>query len=139
MSKLLIDTNIVLDLLAKREPFYKSAAQLFSLADKQKLELSISSLTFANTNYVLSRLKTTQEAREILRRFRVLIKVLPLNDKIIDLALNDNNFKDFEDGLQYYTAMENEQEVVITRDLKDFKESKIPAMTADEYLISTGP
>ena len=105
MSKLLIDTNIVLDLLAKREPFYKSAAQLFSLADKQKLELSISSLTFANTNYVLSRLKTTQEAREILRRFRVLIKVLPLNDKIIDLALNDNNFKDFEDGLQYYTAM----------------------------------
>lgn len=139
MSKLLIDTNIVLDLLAKREPFYKSAAQLFSLADKQKLELSISSLTFANTNYVLSRLKTTQEAREILRRFRVLIKVLPLNDKIIDLALNDNNFKDFEDGLQYYTAMENEQEVIITRDLKDFKESKIPAMTADEYLISTGP
>ena len=138
MNKILIDTNIVIDLLAKREPFYKSAAQLFSLADKQKLELSISSLTFANTNYVLSRLKSTQEARGILRRFRVLIKVLPLNDKIIDLALNDNNFKDFEDGLQYYTAMENDQEVIITRDLKDFKESKIPTMTADEYLISIG-
>jgi|ERR1035437_1503877 predicted nucleic acid-binding protein len=136
MSKILIDTNIVIDLLAKREPFYKSAAQLFSLADKQKLELSISSLTFANTNYVLSRLKSTQEAREILRRFRVLIKVLQLNDKLIDLALNDNNFKDFEDGLQYYTAIENEQDIIITRDLKDFKESKIPVMTADEYLVS---
>ena len=136
MSKILIDTNIVIDLLAKRDPFYKSAAQLFSLADKQKLELSISSLTFANTNYVLSRLKSTQEAREILRRFRVLIKVLQLNDKLIDLALNDNNFKDFEDGLQYYTAIENEQDVIITRDLKDFKESKIPVMTADEYLVS---
>ena len=138
MSKILIDTNIVIDLLAKREPFYKCAAQLFSLADKQKLELSISSLTFANTNYVLSRLKSTQEARGILRRFRVLIKVLPLNDKIIDLALNDDNFKDFEDGLQYYTALEYDQEVIITRDLKDFKESKIPVMTADEYLISIG-
>ncbi len=136
MSKILIDTNIVIDLLAKREPFYKSAAQLFSLADKQKLELSISSLTFANTNYVLSRLKSTQEAREILRRFRVLIEVLQLNDKLIDLALNDNNFKDFEDGLQYYTAIENEQDIIITRDLKDFKESKIPVMTADEYLVS---
>jgi predicted nucleic acid-binding protein len=136
MSKILIDTNIVIDLLAKREPFYKSAAQLFSLADKQKLELSISSLTFANTNYVLSRLKSTQEARDILRRFRVLIKVFQLNDKLIDLALNDNNFKDFEDGLQYYTAIENEQDVIITRDLKDFKESKIPVMTADEYLVS---
>lgn len=138
MSIILIDTNIVIDLLAKREPFYRSAAQLFSLADKQKLELSISSLTFANTNYVLSRLKSTQEARGILRRFRVLIRVLPLNDKIIDLALNDDNFKDFEDGLQYYTALENDQEVIITRDLKDFKESKIPTMTADEYLISIG-
>ncbi|MDP4227051.1 MAG: PIN domain-containing protein [Bacteroidota bacterium] len=136
MSKILIDTNIVIDLLAKREPFYKSAAQLFSLADKQKLELSISSLTFANTNYVLSRLKSTQEAREILRRFRVLIKVLQLNDKLIDLALNDTNFKDFENGLQYYTAIENEQDIIITRDLKDFKESKIPVMTADEYLVS---
>jgi len=136
MSKILIDTNIVIDLLAQREPFYKSAAQLFSLADKQKLELSISSLTFANTNYVLSRLKSTQEAREILRRFRVLIKVLQLNDKLIDLVLNDNNFKDFEDGLQYYTAIENDQDIIITRDLKDFKESKIPVMTADEYLVS---
>lgn len=136
MSKILIDTNIVIDLLAQREPFYKSAAQLFSLADKQKLELSISSLTFANTNYVLSRLISTQEAREILRRFRILIKVLQLNDKLIDLALNDNNFKDFEDGLQYYTAIENEQDIIITRDLKDFKESKIPVMTANEYLVS---
>jgi predicted nucleic acid-binding protein len=136
MNKLLIDTNIVIDLLAEREPFYKSAAQLFSLADKQKLELSISSLSFANTNYVLSRQKSTLEVREILRRFRILVNVLPLNDKIIDLALNDNNFKDFEDGLQYYTAIENELDIIITRDLLDFKESRIPVMTADGYLVS---
>lgn len=136
MSKLLIDTNIVLDLLAKREPFYNGAAQIFSLADKNKLELAISSLTFANTNYVLSRLKSAQEAREILRRFRILVKVLSLNDKIIDLALNDSNFKDFEDGLQYYSAVENEQDIIITRDLNDFKESKISVMTADEYINS---
>lgn len=138
MIKLLIDTNIVIDLLAKREPFYNSAAQLFSLADKRKLELSISSLTFANTNYVISRLKSTQEAREILRRFRVIVKVLQLNEKLIDLALNDNNFMDFEDGLQYYTAIENEQDIIVTRDLKDFKESKIPVMTSEEYLVSIG-
>ena len=97
MSKLLVDTNIVLDLLAKREPFYKSAAHIFSLADKNKLKLSISTLTFANTNYVFSRLKSASEAREILRRFRVLVSIVSLNDKIIDLALNDSNFGDFED------------------------------------------
>jgi len=136
MRSLLIDTNIVLDLLAKRKPFYYSAAQIFSLADKNKLKLAVSSLTFANTNYVLSKLKSANESRDILRRFRILVKVLSLNDKIIDLALNDIKFKDFEDGLQYYSAIENNQEVIVTRDLKGFKESKVPVMTAEEYLTS---
>lgn len=137
MKKLLVDTNIVIDLLAKREPFFSSAAKIFSLADKNQIELSISSLTFANTNYVLARIKTIKEAREILRKFRVLVEVLPLNDKIIDLALNDEGFRDFEDGLQYYSAIEYDQDIIITRDLKDFKGVKIPVMTAEEYLIST--
>lgn len=136
MSKLLIDTNIVLDLLAKRDPFYKSSAHIFSLADKNKLKLSISSLTVANTNYVLSRLKTAAEAREILRRFRVLVKIVSLNGKIIDLALNDSMFNDFEDGLQYYSAIENKLDIILTRDLKGFKGSKIPVMTPDEYLTA---
>ena len=136
MSKLLIDTNTVLDLFAKREPFYKSAAQIFSLADKHKIKLSITSLTFANTSYVLSRLKSAVEAKKILRQFRILVKILPLTDKAIDLALNDNKFKDFEDSLQYYSAIENNQDLIITRDLKGFKESKIPVMTAEEFIIS---
>ncbi len=136
MRKLLIDTNIVLDLLAKRESFYKSAAHIFSFADKNKLELYISSLTIANTNYVLSRLKSASEAKEILRRFRVLVKIVSLNDKIVDLALNDSKFGDFEDGLQYYSAIGNNLDIILTRDLKDFKTSKIPVMTPNEYLKS---
>ncbi len=136
MSKLLVDTNVVLDLLAKREPFYDSAAKLFSLADKKKVELSISSLTFANTSYVLTRLETADKSRVILRRFRVLVRVLTLDEKVIDLALNDLSFKDFEDGLQYYSALENGQETIITRDLNDFKGSRIPVMTPEEYLVS---
>jgi len=136
MIKLLVDTNVVLDLLAKRKPFYNSAAKLFSLADKKRIALSISSLTFANTSYVLTRLKTADKSREILRRFRVLIMVLSLDDKVIDLALNDLSFKDFEDGLQYYSAIANGQEMIITRDLSDFKGSRIPVMTPEEYLIS---
>jgi predicted nucleic acid-binding protein len=136
MTRLLVDTNIVIDLLSKRIPFYDSAAQLFSLGDKKKLELSVSSLTFANTNYVLSRLKSVQEAREILRRFRMLVKVLPLDEKIIDLALNDHNYKDFEDGIQYYTAVENGLDIILTRDLQDFKKSNIPVMTAEGFLSS---
>ena len=136
MSRLLLDTNIVLDLLAKRELFYYSAAKIFTLADKKKIKLSISSLTFANTNYILTRLISAKEAREILRRFRVLVQVLSLDEKIIDLALNDSSYVDFEDGLQYYSAIENSQDIIITRDLKDFKGSIIPVMTPEEFLIS---
>ena len=136
MSKLLIDTNIVLDLLAKRNPFYQSAAQIFTLADKNKINLTVSSLTFANTNYVLTQLKSAKEARDILRKFKILVRILSLNDKIIDLALNDESFKDFEDGLQYYSAIENNQDIIITRNLRDYKGAKIPVMTAEEYLTS---
>ena len=69
MKKILIDTNIVIDLLSKRKDFYDDAADLFSQADKKELNLTISSLTFANTNYILTKLKSAKEAREILRKF----------------------------------------------------------------------
>jgi predicted nucleic acid-binding protein len=137
MSRLLVDTNIVLDLLAKREPFYAAAARLFSLADQKKLKLFVTSLTFANTHYVLSRMLSTAKSREILRRFRVLVRVLSVDKKITDLALNDNDYSDFEDGLQYYAALENHQDIIISRDKAGFLHSAIPCMTAEEFLNMT--
>ncbi len=134
MSRILIDTNIVIDLLSKREKFYDEAADLFSRADKKELDLTISSLTFANTNYILTKLKSAKEARGILRKFKVLVELLTLDDKITELALSDDNFPDFEDGLQYYSAIENQIDVIITRNKKDFKSSKIPVLTAKEFL-----
>ena len=63
MIRLLIDTNIVIDLLAKREEFYREAATLFSLADKNMITLTVSALTFANTNYILSKLKKRERSK----------------------------------------------------------------------------
>jgi predicted nucleic acid-binding protein len=136
MKRILIDTNIVIDLLSKRKDFYNDAANLFSLADKKELKLTISSLTFANTNYILTKLKSAKEAREILRKFKVLVELLSLDDKITELALSDESFPDFEDGLQYYSAIENEIDIIITRNKKDFKNSKLPVLTAKEYLAT---
>ena len=136
MTKLLIDTNIVLDLLARREPFYNYAAQIFSLADKHKVMLSVSSLSFATAYYILSKSLQPREVRDILRKLKILVSVFALDDKIIELALNDSAFEDFEDGLQYHTAVENSQDIIITRNQKDFKKSMIPVMNADEYLNS---
>ncbi len=134
MKKLFVDTNIVIDLLARREPFYVEAAELFSLADKRHVELSISSLTIANTSYALLRQMDSNRAKSVLRKLRLILKVLPLDDKIVGLALNDESFSDFEDGLQYFTAIEYEQELIITRNLKDFKNSQLPTMTAKQFI-----
>lgn len=137
MNRLLIDTNLVIDLLSKREAYYQEAAQVFSLADKKEITLTISSLTFANTNYILSKLTSAKEAREILRKFKVLVEIINLDDRIIELALSDVQFPDFEDGLQYYSAIENNIDLIITRNKKGFKKSKLPVLTAQEYMAQT--
>lgn len=134
MKKLFVDTNIVIDLLSRRVPFFEESAELFSLADKKQVELSVSSLTIANTSYALLRQMDSNKAKSVLRKLRLILKVLPLDDKIIGLALNDETFSDFENGLQYFTAIEYEQELIITRNLKDFKNSKLPTMTAKQFI-----
>lgn len=134
MEKLLVDTNIVVDLLTRREDFYREAQDLFTLSDEGKVKLLVSSLTFANTHYLLDRHKNKDEARKILIKFKVLVEVAKLDDKIIELALA-SDFTDFEDAIQYYTALENGVDVIITRNLRDFKTSKLPVLTAKEYKI----
>ena len=133
MDKILADTNIVMDLLAKRGEFYLPASKLFTLADNRKIKLYVSALTFANTYYLLNKGLSPQKTQEILRKFKLLVNVLPTNDRILELSLN-SGFKDFEDAIQYYSALENKLDLILTRNLKDFKLSKLPVMTADNYL-----
>ena len=134
MKKLFIDTNIVIDLLSRREPYFLEAATLFSLADKKKIIITVSSLTIANTSYALLRQMDSRKAKSILRKLRLIVGILPLNDKIVDLALNDETMPDFEDALQYFIALENGQDIIITRNLKDFKGSRLPVMTANQFI-----
>ena len=106
---------------------------MFTLADRKKVKLYISALTFANTYYILSRFYSSDEAKKILSKFKVLVEVLPTTDKIIELALA-SDFKDFEDAIQFYTALESSLEAIITRNKKDFKNNLIPVFSAKEYL-----
>jgi len=133
MEKLLIDTNIIVDLLAKRENFYQEAQELFTLAEERKILLYISSLTFVNTHYILSKYFNADKAHKILVKFKTLVEVLSLDDKIVELALA-SDFNDFEDAIQSHTALLNNLHLIITRNKKDFKRSEIPVLTAREYL-----
>jgi len=134
MRKIFVDTHIVIDLLSRREPFYAEAATLFSMADRKQIEIAVSSLTIANTSYALQRQLDSRKTKSVLRNLRLIVKILPLDEKVVDLALNDETFSDFEDSLQIFTAIEHGQELIVTRNLKDFKNSKLPAMTAKQFI-----
>jgi predicted nucleic acid-binding protein len=127
------DTDVCLDLLAQRNPFYKGAARLFSLADQEQVIVTVSSLSFSHIHYLLRKEFSSTEARKILLRFKTLVKVISVDDRIIQLALQ-SSFKDFEDAIQYFTAEHNKASLIITRNLKDYKESILPVMTPDSYL-----
>ena len=133
MEKVFVDTNVIIDLLAKHEPFYKDAQDLFTLSDKNEIQLCISSLSFANAYYSIGKHHKEVDAKKYLAKFKVLVTVFPLEDKAIELAL-ESDFDDFEDGLQYFVAMDNDANIIITRNKKDFKNSKMPVLTAGEYL-----
>ncbi len=132
-KKVFVDTEIIYDLLAAREPFYSSAAHLFTLADEGKIQIYISALSLANIHYLISRKTSAEESKEILRKFKVLVIVAPLTEKVIDLALN-SEFSDFEDAIQYFTALQNEIEVLITRNLRDYRKAQITVLTAQDYI-----
>ena len=133
MDKVFVDTDIILDLLAQRGAFYEPAAKLFSLADLGKIKIFVSSLSFANLHYIFAKEFTSANSRKMLLKFKTLVTVLPVSDKTIELALT-SDFKDFEDGIQYYAAIESSIRLILTRNLKDFKHATVPVMTPEQYL-----
>jgi predicted nucleic acid-binding protein len=132
-NTLFIDTDVILDLLCKREPFYEFAAEVFTLGDKGKPHLATTSLVYANVFYILRKILGIEKAKELLRKLRLIVHVIPIDEKMVDLALN-SQFSDFEDGLQYFTARENDIGIILTRNVKDYREKELLIQTPEEYL-----
>jgi len=136
MSKrLFIDTNIMLDFLREREAFYNPIAKIATLAEKEMLTIVVSPLSFATVNYFLTKFENTKNAKAKLRKFKIVTEIGVMNEQTVEKALN-SNFKDFEDALQYFGATASECDIIITRNGKDFKQSILPVMTADEFIKS---
>jgi len=135
MTRIFLDTNVILDLLAERKPFYESIAKLATLADQKKLVLVTTPLSFTTIEYILKRNENAEIVIDKLRKFKIICEVCDVNEEIIEKGLN-SNFKDFEDSIQYYSAVEANCSIFITRNGKDFKNSSLPILTAEEYLKS---
>ena len=132
-KKVFIDSDIILDLLTKREFYYDSAARLFTLAYEKKIVLFTTALVLENVFYILRKVKGNEESKRQLRDLRLLIQIVPVNEKTVDMALN-SKFSDFEDGLQYFSAKENSILTIITRNTVDYRVKDVIIQTSEEYL-----
>lgn len=135
IKRLFLDTNIMLDLLGERQPFYESIAQLATLADQKKIILVVSPISFATVNYFLAKFGTSKMSIEKLRKFKIISEICKIDESIVEKGLN-SNFNDFEDSLQYFCATDSICDVIITRNARDFRNSLLPVMSAEEYLKS---
>jgi len=137
MRTVLVDTNIILDILGQRLNFYEESQDFFTFALENKIELIVSTLSFANTHYILSEQLKQTDVRNTLRKFKTLVSVATFDDTILELSLGDD-FNDFEDGIQYFTALEYSCQAIVTRNKKDFKNSQISILSPKEFLSLVG-
>ena len=131
--KVFIDANVVLDLLLQRHSFYLNAEKIFSLSDKGRMTLCLSAVSFASITYHLEKHIKGRDIRSVLRNLSKIVKILPFNQRIIENALY-SNFKDIEDGYQYFTAKEYGIPIVVTRNVKDFVVDDISVLTPEQFL-----
>ena len=137
MNKVFVDSDVILDLLAQRIPHFHFSALLFTFADMKKLELYTSPTVFCNVFYILRKQIGIEKAKAALRKLRLIVNIIDTSEKTIDCALN-SDFSDFEDAIQCYTAQSHQISVIITRNIKDYKNSVVVVQNPESFLFSSG-
>jgi predicted nucleic acid-binding protein len=134
-KRIFIDTNVMLDFLGERIPFYDSIARVISFLETKKFIIIVSPISYATVSYFLSKSEGNKIAVEKLRKFKIISDVCTIDEQTIEKGLN-SDFSDFEDALQFYNAIESNCDIILTRNAKDFKKASIPVMSPDEFLNS---
>ena len=132
--KLLIDTDVVLDVLLRREPFYEAAAGVLNLAQRDDVREYVSASAITDIYYIVHRqLKDRAAAKELLKRLLMIVTVAAVSEQEIQNAL-DLTWSDFEDSVQYSVALLNDMDGIITRNPDDYQESKIQIWLPEQAL-----
>ena len=131
--KFFLDTNVVIDYLAKRQPFAEDVCQMVMLCCRKNYELCVSSLSFATVYYVLKKQYGHKQLLVLLSELNNLFTVCAVDGQIMQQALI-SEFTDFEDAVQCYTASACNASVIVTRNVKDFSHSPLLAKTPAEIL-----
>lgn len=131
---LFLDTNVVLDLIEKREPFVEDVMTLFQLAANGEHQLFVSDLTIVNIAYITRKAYREGKLYVVLAKLRSFLSIVEMGQQVIDRAIALKS-ADFEDAVQYYTAQRMKADCIITRNKKDFQFSEIEVLTPGEFLM----
>ena len=134
MTRILIDTDVILDFFFDRQPFAENASKIFSLCESKEINGFVTPVIISNVYYLL---RQTAKHEKVIEKLKLLVsinEILVIDKEVIIQALN-SNFKDFEDALQNYAAeSDKEIDLIITRNTKDYKNSLLAVMTPDNYM-----
>lgn len=134
--KVFIDTNVLLDFMCRREPFYADAYNIVRKAAMHEIELAVSALTIINTQYTARKYEfSADDISSTIRNLLTLISVSPIDGEMVRYAYSVED-KDKEDVLQYMSARSIEADYIVSRDKKGFANSPIVVLTPKEFLES---
>jgi len=133
--KVFADTNVLIDVLARREPFYADSARVWTLAEQGRITGFISVISFNNIYYVVRRLRTRPVADRMMVLLRDTFTPVALDKQILDQAI-DAGFKDLEDAIQYFSAIRASADCLVSRDVRAFPKSGLPVLTPQELLTA---
>ena len=134
MNKVLIDTDVILDFFFDRKPFSEHASKIFSLCELKMIQGFVTPVIYSNIYYLLRQTAKHEKVIDKLKLLLTITDVLIIDKEVLVLAMN-SKFKDFEDALQNYAAIKAQTvDTILTRNLKDFRNSEIGVMTPEEYL-----
>jgi predicted nucleic acid-binding protein len=133
IKKVFIDTDIVLDVALAREPFFSASKTVLAMAENNIIIGNISSNCIANIYYILRKTGGDSNARKFISNIVKYIAVITIDHQNVLEALK-SKFSDFEDALQHYSAVKNQCEYIITRNIEDYKNSKIKVVLPEDFI-----
>ena len=133
MKKIFLDTNIILDLLLDRDPFSNDIAEIIEISAEKSIELCVSSVTITDTNYIIEKFEGIRSARKKTKLILELVTVENVGETTVKKS-SESEFKDFEYGVLNFCAIESKHKVIVTRDVKGFKNSKLAILSPKELL-----
>lgn len=134
MDNVLIDTDVILEFFFDREPFAEYATEIFNLCEEKKIIGFTTPVIISNVYYLLSKVAKHDIIIEKIKQLLTIIDIVKMDKNVVLNSLN-SDFKDFEDALQNFSAVENGKiKIILTRNIKDFKKSTLAVLTPETYL-----